>query len=87
MLRRELIDLQSAQDLAGAIWGHEMAQALTGLEGKVSQLEEAGQKTIENTFSLGAFRRIKGAMQDVWKDVQVDVFSVRFVAPTSFYTF
>jgi hypothetical protein len=49
------------------------------LESKITQLEEAGQQLSEKSFLLDAFRKLKGAMLDVWKEVQVDVFSVRFV--------
>ena len=75
--------LQSAQDLSGAIWGHELAQALTALESKIAQLEETGQQSSQKSFFLDAFRKLKGAMLDVWKEVQVDVFSVRFVCSSS----
>jgi hypothetical protein len=76
--------LQSAQDLSGAIWGHELAHALTALESKIAQLEETGQQSSQKNFLLDAFRKLKGAMLDIWKEVQVDVFSVRFVSSLSF---
>lgn len=70
--------------MSGAIWGHELAHALTALESKIEQLEETGQQSSQKNFLLDAFRKLKGAMLDVWKEVQVDVFSVRFVCFLSF---
>jgi hypothetical protein len=56
-----------------------LAYALTALESKITQLKEAGQQPPEKGFLLDGFRKLKRAMLDVWKEVPVDVFSVRFV--------
>jgi hypothetical protein len=73
-----LIYNQSAQDLSGAMWGHELAHALMACEKQFAQLQEPGGDPAQQSLILDMIRKLKGAMQDVWKVSSVDVFTVGY---------
>ncbi|KAG8798144.1 Sister chromatid cohesion protein 2, partial [Serendipita sp. 400] len=65
----------SAQDLAGASWGYELANALSNCETRLKQSEGPIDEQVQKPM-LNLIAKLKGSMQDVWKVVPVDVFSI-----------
>ncbi|KAG8832210.1 Sister chromatid cohesion protein 2 [Serendipita sp. 399] len=65
----------SAQDLSGASWGYELANALTNCENRLQQSEgPVDEQSLKPLLDMIA--KIKASMQDVWKSVPIDVFSI-----------
>lgn len=58
---------QSAQELFGATWGHELAQALDKCDKLLAEMESNGEDALQRPTILEVVKKLRGAMQDIWK--------------------
>ncbi|KAF8507524.1 hypothetical protein BU17DRAFT_57352 [Hysterangium stoloniferum] len=65
----------SARELTGVVWGHELTNALTHCSSVLKRMEQEGAQAEQEEFRKLA-ERIKSALRNVWQEAAHDVFDI-----------